>query len=424
MVGGSANFGMRRIMKLLNIFLSAILLMALSSSVVIAQTVEYVSSYDTPAAARSVYVVGDYAYVALGSSGLQIVNVSNPDNPVYAGSYETSGSAYGVYVTGDYAYVAAGFSGLQVADVSNPENPVFAGSYDTPDRARSVYVSSDYAYVADRTSLQIINISDPENPVLAGSWGLPTSDFRSVYVSGDYAYIAELTNGLVVIDVSDPENPDLTGNCLTPGNSYDVCVSGDYVYLADGSSFQVLNVFIPANPFIFGSYDDLAEAMGVYYSDDYAYVADFDFGLHVIEVSNPPYISYASSFETTGNVYDVYVLGDYIYMAEESSLLILKYPRVDVEEDINVPQEFSLAWNYPNPFNNSTVISYELKQASTVSLSIYDLLGRRIEALVDTYQPAGNYHITWNACDVASGVYFYKLQAGDYAEMRRMMLLK
>ena len=98
---------------------------------------------------------------------------------------------------------------------------------------------------------------------------------------------------------------------------------------------------------------------------------------------------------------------------------------VGVEDhNANLPQVFSLKQNHPNPFNASTMIKYELPVQSRVVLDIYDILGRRVKTLEDGMQPAGSYQVIWNADDLPSGVYFYKLQAGEYTETRKMMLVK
>ena len=104
-----------------------------------------------------------------------------------------------------------------------------------------------------------------------------------------------------------------------------------------------------------------------------------------------------------------------------------------VEEKIfGVPGEFRLEQNYPNPFNPSTVIRYQLPVNSLVSLKIYDLLGREVATLVNEEKPAGSYEVTFDGKNLsrqkngglASGVYFYKLQAGDFVETKRMLMIK
>lgn len=88
------------------------------------------------------------------------------------------------------------------------------------------------------------------------------------------------------------------------------------------------------------------------------------------------------------------------------------------------PVRFFIQQNYPNPFNPSTVISYQLPVNSTVSLKIYDLLGREIATLVNEEQSAGWKEVEWNASAFSSGFYFYKLQARNFVDIKKMMLLK
>lgn len=91
---------------------------------------------------------------------------------------------------------------------------------------------------------------------------------------------------------------------------------------------------------------------------------------------------------------------------------------------VDLPTEFALSSNRPNPFNASTVIEYQLPQASEVTLEVYNLLGAKVATLVNEAEEAGCKSVTWDASEVASGLYFYKLSAGDYIETKRMMLLK
>jgi hypothetical protein len=94
------------------------------------------------------------------------------------------------------------------------------------------------------------------------------------------------------------------------------------------------------------------------------------------------------------------------------------------DDEDNLPVEFSLAQNYPNPFNASTTIKFSLPEASEVTIHIYDILGRSIETLNSGMQTAGTHSIVWNADNQPSGVYFYRIQAGNFSDQKSCLLLK
>ncbi|MBZ0203151.1 MAG: T9SS type A sorting domain-containing protein [Ignavibacteria bacterium] len=89
-----------------------------------------------------------------------------------------------------------------------------------------------------------------------------------------------------------------------------------------------------------------------------------------------------------------------------------------------IPNRFSLNQNYPNPFNPSTTIKYQLPENSFVKLAIFDALGREIQTLVNENKPAGNYEISFDGLNLSSGIYFYKIEAGSFRDVKKMMLIK
>jgi hypothetical protein len=91
---------------------------------------------------------------------------------------------------------------------------------------------------------------------------------------------------------------------------------------------------------------------------------------------------------------------------------------------MTVPAHFKLEQNFPNPFNPTTTIRYSLPSTSTVRFSVYDILGQVVDVLVNEEQSAGWKEVQWNAKDVPSGTYFYRLQAGSFIETRKLLLLK
>jgi len=96
---------------------------------------------------------------------------------------------------------------------------------------------------------------------------------------------------------------------------------------------------------------------------------------------------------------------------------------VEKEENI-LPSEYSLSQNYPNTFNPTTKIRYEIPEGSFITIKVYDVLGREISTLLNEEKPAGSYEVEFEASQLTSGIYFYRLQAGSFVETKKMVLMK
>jgi hypothetical protein len=98
--------------------------------------------------------------------------------------------------------------------------------------------------------------------------------------------------------------------------------------------------------------------------------------------------------------------------------------KLSAPDNPTLADRYGLNSNYPNPFNAQTVIEYTLPDNSPVNLTIYDIKGQKISTLINENQSAGKHQIIWDGGNLSSGVYFYKLRAGDYRETRKMVLMK
>jgi hypothetical protein len=94
------------------------------------------------------------------------------------------------------------------------------------------------------------------------------------------------------------------------------------------------------------------------------------------------------------------------------------------KEQNNLPSSFKLEQNYPNPFNPSTTINYQLPKSNFVTLKVYDVLGREVKTLVSEREAARNHSVTFNAKGLTSGVYFYRITAGGFTDVKKLMILK
>jgi hypothetical protein len=89
-----------------------------------------------------------------------------------------------------------------------------------------------------------------------------------------------------------------------------------------------------------------------------------------------------------------------------------------------LPKDYILFQNYPNPFNPNTIISYSLPSASNVKLILYNTIGQTIKVIENGFKNAGNHSINFNAAGLSSGIYFYKLEAGQFTQVKKMILIK
>lgn len=138
--------------------------------------------------------------------------------------------------------------------------------------------------------------------------------------------------------------------------------------------------------------------------------------------------NYSNSAQTVNDeniiiIYDSLIANQ--YYQEFAKRLTDAGGTIDVQQiGTEVPVKFTLEQNYPNPFNPTTSIRYEISENILVTLKVYDVLGREIRTLINQRQSAGKYKVTFDMSEYSSGVYFYKIQAGDFSDIRKMVLVK
>lgn len=205
-----------------------------------------------PGHANGVAVRGDFAFVAAGARGLQVVDVSNRAAPVLAAELDTPGNANDLALRGDLLWIADGVGGLQGVDISDPLAPVLVGSADTEGLALDLALHGSLALIADGArGLQVFDIATPFAPVHLGGHNFgPAGNSCGVAVSDDglLAAVADGTSGLRVVDLSDPALPVVLGTVDT-GNARDVVLRGNRAFVADTeTSFTEVDLSIPALP--------------------------------------------------------------------------------------------------------------------------------------------------------------------------------
>lgn len=382
-----------------------------------------------PAATGTAYIpfyLDGKVYVAYGTSGLRIIDVSNPSNPTLLGTANLGGDSRDVVAMGNYAYVAARDSGVYVVDVTNPANPVKVKTIKTA-RARGISISDAKLYVAASDSgMGYIDISNPSTSFVAKYSGNSVYG-ENVTVKGNIAGLTDY-NQITFYDVTNPTAPVKKGSTSSfrTGNE-GFSIDGNYAYVPDGDTLKIYNIADLMNPTLIskirtGGYGYNCAVDGIY-----CYVASEATGVRSINISNPSAPTEDGYYDDVPQSRGVDANGKYIYVAEKTDGLTVYsnnlVTAVDNEEGI-LPESISLHQNYPNPFNPTTNIKIELNTNAFVSLQVFNSLGQKVADLVHSQLPAGVSNVTFDGSSLATGLYIYRLQANGISIAKKMMMVK
>jgi hypothetical protein len=282
-----------------------------------------------------------YAYVAAGTGGLRILDVTNPATPLDVASLTLDvGPAYHITVAGDYAYVSASVS-FQIVDISNPTAPAKKGRYNTGAGPVGRVVSAgDYVYVpaALYGGVQVVKVVNPNYPSRVTSFSTLGGSPRAVVIDGAYAYVVSQSSGggLFLYDISTPQAPAFM-RYYPFYNYYAGAVVGNTLYLL-GSDLLVLDTADPTAITHRGTYPvgQNALAMDVAQENGLVYVANDVAGLKIIDVDLT--VAERGYYYPPGEVQVVRLAGDYAYLGVSRNYDEGKLRIVDVSNPA-APQE-------------------------------------------------------------------------------------
>jgi hypothetical protein len=365
--------------------------------------------------ARSVQQTSDGGYILTGYSNtpgtddVYLVKTNSTGDTLWTRAYGGSGQDWGHWgeQTPDGGYIVAGWT------MSFGANPGYANCWllKTDSSGDTLWTrtyggdSSDVAYSAQQTS--------DGGYVLAGytdSFGAGERDFYVVKVAGE-APEPEVSIEIVPDDppVTVPQGGSFGYTGTVTNNTEDPQMTDVWV-MAVGPSEGVYGPFkdfydLPVDP---------GQSRNAHFNQHVHNRAPLGFYDYIAYCGDYPSTVMDSSFfqieviEGTGSSQGGWVLAGSFLQGDLA----------------DIPSEFALLGNYPNPFNAQTVIEYQLPVNATVKLEVYNLLGEKVATLVNGAEEAGYRSVTWDASEVSSGLYFYKLTAGDCSETKRMMLIK
>jgi hypothetical protein len=395
-----------------------------------------------PSAAKDIYAEDTLVYI-LDSDVLKILDLQDPLNPSLEGSLNLSDNALRICVDNGYAFIAGdGVYTLWVVNVSDASNPQLITTITTVcNYARDLVIRENLLYLVCDQHFQIVDITNINNPEIICTYDDVTGA-TGIAISGNYAYIAEYN--LLKFDISNPEVPFILEEYPIPGCSYNVAVQNNYLFVTTDSAFLIFqdedllpvgNIDGVVTDFYSGEpIEEACVTLGSL-SDSTGY-----YGTYLLE--NIPVGMY-NGLTCMAEGYYILTIDDVIVLENQTTTVdFALYPETGADDNI-MNQVTELLGNFPNPFNPSTTITFNLTaedvglrsttpgQAKDVEIIIYNIKGQKVKQL-DTFpnRGLGTKKVIWDGTDenerpVSSGIYFYQLKVGNqYSETKRMLLLK
>ena len=453
------------------------------------QTPRLISSHATVGNAKDVafrYANADkrtYAYVADGKGGIQTLDVTEPEMPIWLNNYSANGFAYDldVQTANDKTLlaIANGVGGVKIAEL----NETFTGKVSQDIQTISgshgalcVQVENNYAFVGTDTGMDIVDLITQQT-ILHIHTAEPVWAIEEI---AGYLYLC--AKSLIVVDISDPKRSRIVSRHGFTGDAYRISSNSEYAFVAAlEGGVHIFDITNPAQPRSITHFPTEGAATNVTHEVDKMYILDNRNGVLQVDIQDIHQPKRIAEYTDTDLPIEATVNGNYLYLLDSESIQIVDTRSMDrltrysqlqapsdltlnngalyvcdlyqvkmfriqtdgtnlsVEENLHsktfqpiLPTPISknlLLQNYPNPFNPETWIPYSLSKNAQVSLSIYDVQGRLIIHNSYGFQQSGKYTVHWNGRNsngepIASGVYFYTLNAGDFSATGKMNLMR
>jgi hypothetical protein len=393
-----------------------------------------------------------------------IVNIHNPDSLYTIGKFYTGGTPNDIAIQGNFAYVATGRPGLTILDLSNPTSPVRVGVLDFGKETYRILIKDTTAYVGSDSAVNIINISSAVDPVWINQTITPSYGPSDMYIDEQRLYCLIASTGTAIYDITIPSQLQYVGFNNFAGRQ--IIVRDKIAYHAGGTGgFVIVDVHDPNNSKVLSTFPCYAKSICL--KDSFAFIANA-IGLYSFDISNPSipeslsyistptsdyytklnfagtYIYISSSNLVTvdiSNPYNPTVVGQYSNIlgndiSSDKKYIYMCYPMIGIKvfrNDLitsvsngvkNLPNKFILYQNFPNPFNSSTKIKFQLPFTAHVQLSIYNILGEEITTLIQGRISQGEHEVVWNSEDLPSGLYLYSMISEKYSSTKKLLLIK
>ncbi|MCU0371928.1 MAG: hypothetical protein MUE56_01635 [Ignavibacteria bacterium] len=256
---------------------------------------------------NAVYVKGkvinqvQYAFLADGPAGLQIINVTNGESPVLTYNFQTNGFLREVFIDTikgrHYAFLSDEIKGLYVLDVTNPSNPAQDTLLQLTSGVNSAGRIDNYIFAATVSgNVSIIALDSLPHKIYEINTYVPSNPVKHIEIKGAAGYFIENITGLEIVNLENPEQPVRYSTFHSPGSSNDIKIADNLAYIADGlTGISVISISNPAQPYYIKSVSIETDIRYIDYSPNYLFTGEFSDGISVFNVfdtSTPDFLGY------------------------------------------------------------------------------------------------------------------------------------
>lgn len=273
-----------------------------------------------------------YAFLADGDKGFEIINITNASSPVLTYNFNTGGFVKEVLIdtidNNIYAFLSDKVKGLFILNISNPASPILDTNIVYPGGINSVEIKGNSLLVALISGpVKILNIDNIQDSVYEVATYLPKNTVEHIEISNNTAYFIEQVTGVEIVDVSNPATPLFLSTFKSPGSCYDIKIAGDIAYIADGNAgVTVISVANPSQPYFIRLTDLNTDVRALDYSPNFLFAAEYDDGVEVMNLFNPTDPEWFAYFEPGGFCYSIdYFKAKVLVANGNRGLLILRY---------------------------------------------------------------------------------------------------
>ncbi len=383
----------------------------------------------------AVSIFGDQVYFSTYPIGVIAYDISNPFEPEMIWRdplYSDRTIGRDLIIQDEYIYVVEKVEHngrMRIGKLDNPTDSIWISEMyiDDPERMHldneTLYVTSE-----DHHFSTIYDVSDPYDPRETGRISTPDGRWNyDIFVRDDIAFIVTERSGLVVKNISDPLHVRDIGSYETENLPNGVVIRDDFAFLACDRSFEIVDISNPREIVRVGICELPGSPREIDLVDNVAFVSCLFRGLYIVNIENfdnPFIIGY---YNTPGVAVDVSISGNNAILADHTNFAIFDCSEalgISKYETPTQPASFNLFAAYPNPFNSTTTINYELPNPGNISIKVYNPAGIKIDDLVDGYRQAGFHSVEIGAGGFVSGLYFVTLENGEKMMTQRIILLK